>query len=648
MRRGTGVAVSGCTIQTHLRWIHLPTMQDQDPLANAPGEEDLCLADETTFSEGTPPEAVDEPGSDVPDLHQEELRRLRIRQLREQARAGTIGNIILVARLVSQWCLAALILGASVAAGGLLRDSLRPRTIVVGEITAAPALKAGGLDARTLASRLADKLTALQTRTRTSGRKLAVANGWPQAIRIEIPNTGISIDQLQINLRRIFVEDINLNGELLEGGGVRSLTIRGNGIAARSFSDPDADLDQLMQWAAEHVMASLQPAEFAAYLIQSGRSAEAVRFSAEVFPGTQSGDQASLLNQWGNALLNSGGSSDEALALYQRATYLAPFYWAPRSNVVEALIARGEEQRAHEMGQKLRDMIEAKEGPKPTSSLGPWYQLTWNLSAHLQAALGDASAYQGVGSKNQLRAPLLAILYTQLHDSVSARFQLRIAEAAARNNAGDSTITARLHLVRGLLALEENDPSSAVRMLRLFANEYRDNDNRTVRAIMPTQICWLAHAEQKAGEFPQAEQTLASAGRYVDCMRFRADLLAERGSWPKAEQAYAAAVNLAPDSPAAYYSWALALKRRGRQAESIRLLELAVKRGPCWADPRKLWGDILVAQGLSREGMRHYDQALQLAPAWRELGESRRRLGPPRRSPESFHACGRSVRGRQP
>jgi len=50
---------------------------------------------------------------------------------------------------------------------------------------------------------------------------------------------------------------------------------------------------------------------------------------------------------------------------------------------------------------------------------------------------------------------------------------------------------------------------------------------------------------------------------FVDCERFRGDILDHRGDWPGAQKAYSAAVALGPDLPAGYYSWGVALARHG-------------------------------------------------------------------------------------
>jgi tetratricopeptide (TPR) repeat protein len=109
----------------------------------------------------------------------------------------------------------------------------------------------------------------------------------------------------------------------------------------------------------------------------------------------------------------------------------------------------------------------------------------------------------------------------------------------------------------------------------------------------------------------------------VDCYRFRADILDGRGDWPGAQKAYAEAVALAPDLPAAHYSWGVALAKHGDLVAAEAKFKDANHRGPHWADPLKAWGDVLVKQRNIKDALAKYDEALKYAPNWKELKEVR-------------------------
>jgi predicted negative regulator of RcsB-dependent stress response len=52
-------------------------------------------------------------------------------------------------------------------------------------------------------------------------------------------------------------------------------------------------------------------------------------------------------------------------------------------------------------------------------------------------------------------------------------------------------------------------------------------------------------------------------------------------------------------------------------------LKDANQRGPHWADPLKVWGDVLLKQRRTKEALAKYDAALEYAPNWKQLKEAR-------------------------
>jgi tetratricopeptide (TPR) repeat protein len=149
--------------------------------------------------------------------------------------------------------------------------------------------------------------------------------------------------------------------------------------------------------------------------------------------------------------------------------------------------------------------------------------------------------------------------------------------------------------------------------------------NPVVSSNYPGYGCWIAPAEEMAGHPDKADAALKAGGHFVDCWRFRGDILDHRGDWAGAQRAYAAAVGLAPDLPAAWYSWGQALARHGQFAAAQAKFAGANQRGPHWADPLKAWGDALAGQGRWKDAEAKYDQALGYAPAWSALRAARAR-----------------------
>jgi tetratricopeptide (TPR) repeat protein len=157
--------------------------------------------------------------------------------------------------------------------------------------------------------------------------------------------------------------------------------------------------------------------------------------------------------------------------------------------------------------------------------------------------------------------------------------------------------------------------------MELFLTGYA---NPTVANQQFGSICFAAPVEEAAGRREKADEVLRTWWRYVDCRRFRGDILSSRGDC--AQSAYADAVAFAPDLPAAYYSWGVALAKHGDLDGAATKLRDANKRGPHWADPLKAWGDILLKQGHPKEALLKYNEALKYAPNWAALKEARAAL----------------------
>ena len=82
-------------------------------------------------------------------------------------------------------------------------------------------------------------------------------------------------------------------------------------------------------------------------------------------------------------------------------------------------------------------------------------------------------------------------------------------------------------------------------------------------------------------------------------------------------------MKLGPSIPSGYYSWGVALAKRGNLDAAAAKLMDANQKGPHWADPPKAWGDVLVKQGSTKDALVKYDEALKCAPNWKQLKEAR-------------------------
>jgi len=346
------------------------------------------------------------------------------------------------------------------------------------------------------------------------------------------------------------------------------------------------------------------------------RYEEAIAFCRTAFASADPLERPGILNAWAIAVQNTGGSTREALALFRAAVKLQPDSWVAHSNVQNSLMMLGDEEGAWRAGEAMRTVAGGRPGRAPENLYVNWDTLTWNLPAWLDSTVANAEANAGVGTNVTALGPIIADIQARLHDPESAELALK----TTTEDRHDPTIASTTHFVRGRLASEAGDAAQAATEMEAFGLAYADP---AVSSNNPGYNCWIAPAEEAAGHPDKADTVLNTGGTFVDCYRFRGDILDGRGDWPGAQKAYAEAVALAPDLPAAYYSWGVALAKHGDLSGAEAKLRDAHQRGPHWADPLKVWGDVLMQQGKTQKALAKYDEALKYAPNWRQLREAR-------------------------
>ena len=557
---------------------------------------------------------------DTQNRHLEDEHALRLAHLRHQLREENVRRFGLRLRVGFQLFIALVATVIGVGGAVMFRDAVTSRRVVIEPFDAPPAFAARGLTGKVIAGGLLDELSRLQDATHSSAAARNLSSAWASDIKLGVPETGVSIGEISRLLRARFGHDIHIEGELVETPKESlAFTVRGNGVPPKTFSGAATDLEKLTVEAAEYVYSKSQPARWATYLANAERYEEAIAFCRTAFASTDPAERPGLLNTWAIAIQNTGGSTREALALYRAAVKLQPDFWVAHSNIQNTFMMLGDEEGAWRAGEDMRAAAGGRPGRSPDNYYGNWDFLTWNLQAWLEASVADAEANAGVGNFSSAVGPIIADIQIRLHDLEAADLALK----TTKEDSHDPTIGALSHFVRGRLAAEAGDAARAAMEMEAYGAAYADP---AVSSNSPGYNCWIAPAEEAAGHPNQADVVLKAAGTFMDCYRFRGDILDDRGDWAGAQKAYGDAVALAPDLPAAYYSWGVALAKHGDLSSAEAKLKDANRRGPHWADPLKAWGDVLVKQGKTKEALTKYDEARKYAPNWKELKEAREAL----------------------
>jgi tetratricopeptide (TPR) repeat protein len=554
---------------------------------------------------------------DTQHKHLKDEHELRLSHLRHQSallRGQRLGQAIRLAlQVVTVLIASAVGIGFAV----LVHDALHSRSVVIDSFDISPTLETQNLTGRIVAAGVVDRLRYLQAATRTADTKRDIADAWSNEIDIEVPQTGLSISAIQQVLKSRFGHDQRISGDLIKTDQTGlAMAVRGPGVMPMTFSDARGDLNVLTSKVAEYIYSQSQPALWALYLVESGRYQEAILFCQGSLGSSPMSDRPVLLTNWAEAIIKSGGQASQAVALLQRAIALDPSHWDAYNTLNGVLQGMGREEDDWRVGQDLLKAAGGRPGRAPETAYSGSDLLSWDLPEQLATFSSDAEASSGSGTFTFAAGPIIAGIDADMHDPAAAELAL----LTTKPDPADPTNAALTHAARGMIATEAGDVVRAVNEWEAFLAAYA---NPTVAWGSYGLNCRVAAAEEAAGHPDKADAILNTGGTFVDCYRFHGDILDARGDWKDAQEWYRRSVELAPDLPAGYYSWGVALARHGDLAGAESKLKDANKRGPHWADPLKVWGDVLARRGDAKDALAKYGEALKYAPNWAALKEAR-------------------------
>ena len=505
-----------------------------------------------------------------------------------------------------------LVAGALIA---LVWDASRYQGLVVQALAVPPDLAARGLTGDVMAGDLLDRLVAMQDQTDSVRAPSSYAIDWGDSTEVEIPQTGVSIGELQRYLRSWLGKETRISGVVYRmRDGQLSVTARTAGTAGVTFTGPEDELESLMQKAAESVYARTQPYRYTVYLVGADRAAEALPIYQAA---ARYGEPESLWLTRGWGLEKSRSGDDRgALVLYRQVEARAPDMGPLFQALADAEGYLGHDDAAYHARVKAGRMIERSREVDPLrrADYARRQQLlvAWNLNdlGRVEELIdsGDADPSQ----LNTYQGDRIS-LYKAMHRLDMAGALLDEAEAEA---AGD--VPSSVHFYRARLALELGDPGEALRRIELLRPMALEDLGADAAKV------WLGPNEVSAlvglGRVADARALAASLPRdCFYCVLARAEAAEAAGRRAEVDLWYAEADRQAPSLSEAPQWWGEALLRRGDTAGAILKLAEAHRRAPRWADPLKVWGDALAARGDMRGAIRKYRAAAERAPRWGAL-----------------------------
>ena len=503
-------------------------------------------------------------------------------------------------------------------------------SLVIESFSVPPDLAARGASGQALAEDLMGRVAAI--RSAANGSSLThtddVRADRSDGLKVEIPETGVSVGEIERFLHRWLGHQTVLTGEVRdEPNGEISIGLHIAGADPIEVKGPAADLDRLMQQTAEKAFQSFDPGNYIIYLRSLGRGPEAFAAAERLAMdpglfGQSTDNRADYYSLWANA------DPDRRRAL-AHALIAIDFNPLPMVAWMEAGSASGDlghDQAAVDFYRKMMDRKMADQLPSQRRGLRSVIENDRRVVDEATGDFGALAHYQDRSSSVVDRYASSARAAALLHDVAQSRVQLAHALTAGP---ADGV----LWRARWQVSASAGDWPQALIDAKVLVD---DAEKRKAAAPGPEWAAQvelelqtvhrpgLAWAEAMTGDVAGAQALIASSPLdcYL-CTRVRGRIAAAAGDTAGADRWFAEAVRQAPDLPMAYLEWAQMLLARGDLAGAAAKFTLAHKTGPRFADPLKGLGDVLARQGQWKAATASYDEALKDASAWTELRQAR-------------------------
>ena len=538
----------------------------------------------------------------------------------------------------------------ALALGSMVWSASQARGLVIEPFSVPPDFAQRGVTGQVIASRLLDRLSEMGEKTVSSRPASSYANNWNGDIKVQIPQTGVSVGELRRTLVEWLGKQTSIGGELYRTPQGLTLTARTGTAAAKAHAGAsEVGLDRMIQAAAESVYATTQPYRYAIYLRRNG-DVESMQRSVQLFRGlTRSADEVDRIWAYNGLAvsLHEEGDFRGAIRALEAALAIAPrFAIASGNHAANLGFLALDEASLHALRESDRSY--RSDGSRYFNAYG----LARNgpgLAANVAAALGDYQAAvpdydKAMGADHAAYYARAIRAQLGLHQpgdvgETLAQLQRAPPEAAPRIKAMQA---AELALLAATVAFEREDWPRVHRLASGIRPTHLPRGWQKAWALQAMPLAAIALA--KSGDSAGAQRLIATTPR--DCYRCvwtRGAVDALAGDAVASDRWFAEAVRQGPSLPFAHAEWGRARLARGDVEGAIAEFTKAHKKGPRWADPLKFWGDALAQKGDHAGAIRKYADAAERAPRWGALhlawGSALRRAGNESGAQEKFAAA---------
>ena len=549
-----------------------------------------------------------------------QVAELKLRHVGEGVRAVLWGVLAIAAAIIVA-LLVSLVIRAA-----------RTDALVVQSFGVPPGMAAKGLSGEVVATHVLDKLAAMQAASESTRAASSYDNNWQNDLKIDIPNTGATFDQVWKLLRNWLGKETRISGEVVESKSGLALTARVGVKPGQQFVSATGDLDALVGQTAELIYRETQPYRYAVYLGElPGREADRGTVLQELTVNPSPTERKWAYNGLAYTARQNGDFRG-SIAFAGRALAIDPDMIPAMGNVGNAEVLLGHDQSVVDAFERTLKLPVGKEydseivrGNACVQNAGIANILFDPVRAEGAGDCYDSmsGSFAGYGPSARAFASLIR------HDATTA---LAFRPPARLGTTPDEAAASAAYF-RLSVEMERGPGPALTQALADYTNAIErmstvGRDAAYFRASMPTQT-WPTQADSllKLGRLAEAAAMIARTplGCY-SCLVIRGKVAASRGDPMEAQRWFKEAVRQGPRLPLAYLEWGRLLAAHGKTIAAEARFDEAAKFAPNWADPLKYRADLFAARGKTTQAVKDYDAATRRAPNWQDLRIARARL----------------------
>ncbi|HEY8572497.1 hypothetical protein [Phenylobacterium sp.] len=505
-------------------------------------------------------------------------------------------------------------------------QAARTNGVVLQPFATPPGMAEKGLTGAVVAGQVLDRLKTIQAETSTTRAVATYGGGWGDGIRLSIPNTGISLGELQGYLVRWLGDETQVTGDVfLTADGALAVTTRVGAAAGVTVKGAPGDLDALVGKSAEAIYAASQPYLYSTWLVQHDRAAEALPIVQRLIYSADKTERLWALLAMSRPAM--GAVTQDERRYIEAALRIDPDFMPAVLSLAGHELREGNNEASLKLRRRLADGAKlyrrqvkrdlADENLLINQAYLAIFTGDYGLAVAATQKMLEAPTTSTGRRQNAMRSAQAAIW---LHDLPLAR---GIRDEGGLNEAALAALEASVATGGSLAARErralEDWPAAAEGFAPIWAN---------ARSFAFERAAYLI-ALARAGRVEEAQAALAAnatmpgvspgvADRY-DFLIARGVIAEALGRRGDADGLFARAVALGPSFPHAHEAWSRALLDRRDAAGALREARLAVKKGPRWPDAHRAHGRTLHALGKEADAARAYAEAAKLTPSWGAL-----------------------------